>query len=173
MAKKALTKADLRVLKVKQILRKKRKRKPKTIFQRAKISSRLAKAIKDNSKRNKQLNTRANVGMTEPERLVKAILVEHEIEFQREYEIMGKFYDFYLPEKNVLIEVDGIYWHARDAGKLDYRQIKQRIEDSYKNSIAKASKKALVRIWEDEVSEGHVIRAIQEASDALDRRNKK
>ena len=37
-------------------------------------------------------------------------LLEIENEFQ--YEYMGKFFDFYIPNKNVLIEVDGDFYHC-------------------------------------------------------------
>jgi very-short-patch-repair endonuclease len=35
----------------------------------------------------------------------------HDIKYQYQYFLHGKYYDFYLPDFNMLVEVDGEYWH--------------------------------------------------------------
>ena len=43
---------------------------------------------------------------------VAEILDKMGIEYQREYNIGRKYYDFYLPSFGTLIEADGTYWHS-------------------------------------------------------------
>lgn len=113
----------------------------------------------------KKKDTRANITATKPEEKVKEILKVHGIKFEQEYEILGKFYDFYLPkqseeENDILIEVDGVYWHGKDQEDLTMRQTKQRIEDFYKASIAMIKQIPLIRIWEDEIFEEELLKEI-------------
>ena len=64
-----------------------------------------------------------------------------------------KWYDFYLPKYNLLIEIDGTYWHGKDipTAKLNNQQWKTRINDRLKNYIAKERGYRLKRIWSDEI----------------------
>jgi very-short-patch-repair endonuclease len=38
-------------------------------------------------------------------------LVEHQLAYTFQYFLDGKYYDFFLPDFNLLVEVDGEYWH--------------------------------------------------------------
>ena len=53
--------------------------------------------------------------MTYPEQLAYDFLVEHNIEFKQQYfsdlDGIRRFVDFYVPSKNLFIEIDGEYWH--------------------------------------------------------------
>lgn len=64
----------------------------------------------------------------------------------------------YLLNKNILIEVDGIYWHGKGVkdDKLNETQTKSRINDKFKNAIAEQNNIKLIRIWEDEITEEKV-----------------
>jgi very-short-patch-repair endonuclease len=41
------------------------------------------------------------------------------VEYKRQYKVENKFADFYIPEVNLLIEVDGNYWHCDKVNKDD------------------------------------------------------
>ena len=57
---------------------------------------------------------------TKPERKVEEQLVALNIPYIREYSILMFDYDFYLPEENILIEVDGDFWHPGDIENATY-----------------------------------------------------
>ena len=50
--------------------------------------------------------------MTSPEIAVNAILLKIGIIYQKQFILNSVIYDFYVPSKNLLIEVDGDYYHA-------------------------------------------------------------
>lgn len=63
---------------------------------------------------------------TTPERIVRETLEAIGIKFNQEHKI-GRYYaDFFIPEQNLVIEVDGTYWHSlpsvikRDEAKDEY-----------------------------------------------------
>ena len=67
---------------------------------------------------------------------------------QRKFE-----YDFYLPGRRTLVEVDGDYWHGHPEkfSVLDETQKWNRGYDSKKNELAKRLGLRLVRVWESDV----------------------
>lgn len=92
--------------------------------------------------------------------IIRKILEEEKILFEPYYKVYagdGKYkeYDFYLPEKNILIEADGDYWHANpkifSADMLNETQTKNRINDEYKNNLASDKKITLLRFWENDI----------------------
>lgn len=100
---------------------------------------------------------------TAPERAVKRILRElhygYRVNFPIEYNGKTKYYDIFIPSLNLLIEVDGIYWHGKGLKQIDMNpmQRKNRKNDILKNKIAKQSGYKLSRIWEDEISKEKVL----------------
>jgi very-short-patch-repair endonuclease len=64
-----------------------------------------------------------------------------------------KRYDFLLPEHNVLIEVDGDYWHGnpklfRNPNKVQVNNMKN---DMFKNDLAIKMGYRILRFWENEI----------------------
>jgi len=56
-----------------------------------------------------------------------------------------------LPDFNILVEVDGVYWHCKP-GRKHPPNAEMRIKcDEHKNDIAKDLGYRIVRIWQDEV----------------------
>lgn len=50
---------------------------------------------------------------TKPELIVEEELIKNNINYIKQYKICNKYLvDFYLPEKNIIIEVFGDYWHV-------------------------------------------------------------
>lgn len=65
------------------------------------------------------------------------------------------FYDFYLPKFNVIIEVDGDFWHCNPLNfpKPIYESQKQNLErDKEKNKWAKENGFKLLRFWENDIN---------------------
>jgi len=90
---------------------------------------------------------------TTPEILFKSLLEELEIPFETQKIVGGKIYDFYIPSKNLIVEVDGTYWHAKDVEIKDMNQMQRRSvnNDKRKDVIARGSGYQIERVWEDEL----------------------
>ena len=75
------------------------------------------------------------------------------IEFVHQYEVEGFDYDFYIPEKNILIEVDGDYWHGHPDKftELNNMQRKNKGLDALKTKHAATRNFQLLRFWEHDI----------------------
>ena len=66
-----------------------------------------------------------------------------------------RFYDFYIPSHNTLIEIDGDYWHGNmdiyEAKDLKGFQKRAHNVDDMKNKWAAIHGMILIRIWEHEI----------------------
>jgi hypothetical protein len=85
----------------------------------------------------------------------ECMLIDWNFKYEKEYIISyilngrkrSKFYDFYLNDFNILIEVDGYHFHHEDS---TFPRINERIEnDKFKNKLAKERGFGMVRVWED------------------------
>lgn len=93
--------------------------------------------------------------MTEPERIFLSLMEEMAIKIDSQ-KIVGAFkmkiYDFYIPEINTLIEIDGDYFHANpliyEGKKLNKMQLRNQKNDKFKNTLAKGSGYKIERFWE-------------------------
>ena len=79
------------------------------------------------------------------------------VEYIQQFKLsaIGRYYDFYLPEHNILIEVDGDYWHAdpkiyekKDLNAIQKRNIRV---DEQKNKYALMYGYVLLRFWEGDI----------------------
>lgn len=119
-------------------------------------------------------NARKNATSTRPERKVGFALKGLSLRVWKEYKVIGHYYDFYLPDLDILIEVDGIFWHPEKLEEAKYLSQKNNyFNDIVKNAIASAKGIPLIRIREDRINElngeelrGELARLIQEADDA-------
>ena len=109
-------------------------------------------------------NSSAKSRNTKPERLVKFILDNNKIIYEFQYQLDNKSFDFYIPEKNLLIEVDGVYWHSKNLRKneMNAMQIRHHHNDIIKNKLAKKSNYNIIRVWEDEIDECELIKRIHD-----------
>jgi len=108
---------------------------------------------------------------TKPELAVEAVLKEMKIEYVKQYPIYSsyprtrttvRFYDFYLPEYNKIIEVHGDYWHANpnkysDRDNLNTVQNKTVMNDVDKLKRAMDHGKEIFVIWEEDTKQTEVI----------------
>jgi len=103
-------------------------------------------------------------GSSKPEQYMKALLEEKEIKFvfQKHATLCNskiKVFDFWLPDYNTFIEVDGDYWHYnKDNPKIACRkpnamQKRKTQTDKEKNEYCRLSSINLIRIWESELEE--------------------
>ena len=102
--------------------------------------------------------TKHKVKGTKPEKEFENLLIFHNINYIFQYSLQWmlgwkKWYDFYLPEYNTLVEVDGTYWHGKDLTdiQLNEQQKQTRSNDQLKNDLAIKQGFHLVRIWSDEI----------------------
>ena len=88
-----------------------------------------------------------------PEIKTKELLEKYNIDFILQKFIVDRYYDFYIPRFNTLLEIDGIYWHSKNLRdeQLTKAQYFNRQNDNYKNKLAIEQGYTLIRIWEDEL----------------------
>lgn len=103
--------------------------------------------------------TRKHKKRTWPEQETQNILEELDIEFEIEkpfrFKDTWKHFDIAINELNLLIEVDGDYWHmseVKDYSK-NFVQIKNMKNDAVKNWLANTQGWKLIRIKESELKE--------------------
>lgn len=95
---------------------------------------------------------------TKIEKITQDILEKNNIQYERNYKICYeinkyKLYDFFIVDKNILIEIDGDYWHANPdifsfLNDVQKNNIKN---DLFKNELASKNSLHLLRFWETEV----------------------
>ena len=78
-----------------------------------------------------------------------------EYQYQFEAKDIGRFFDFYLPKSNLIIEIDGDYWHGNpekyEKDELKKHQIKAQRIDEYKTKWALLHSIPVLRIWESDI----------------------
>lgn len=107
----------------------------------------------------KEINSKPPAAIdTKPEREMAALLdelgINYETQKQLQWEYGWKYFDFYLTDFNILLEVDGTYWHAKglSINELNEQQIRTRENDELKAVIAAEKGYKLIRIWSDEIN---------------------
>lgn len=103
--------------------------------------------------------TKMSTKMTWPEREFKKMLTELGIVFEVQKVVGKKIFDFYIPEKNMLIEVDGDYWHANPnrTEKLNKTQERNLRNDKFKEGLAAGLGYSLERVWESDLKENYKV----------------
>jgi very-short-patch-repair endonuclease len=90
--------------------------------------------------------------MTEPERIFAEMMNELEVLFEAQKIIENKIFDFYIPSKNVIVEVHGDYWHSNpliyEGKELNKIQIKNQRNDIFKDILAKGRGFEIEVVWE-------------------------
>jgi len=94
--------------------------------------------------------------MTAPERIFSDMMEELDIKFETQKVLGNKIYDFYIPSKNMMVEVDGDYYHAnpliyesKDLNKMQIRNVKN---DKFKDVLAKGNGFSIERVWEHDLN---------------------
>ena len=93
--------------------------------------------------------------MTWPEKEFQKMLKELKVKFETQKIVGTKIFDFYIPHLNLLVEVDGNYWHG-DKEKypiLNNTQKRAIKNDIYKDSLARGLGYSIERVWESDLKE--------------------
>ena len=92
---------------------------------------------------------------TKPEKQMILILDSMNIKWFPQKRFETNFFDFYLPDSDVYIEVDGDFIHANPKmysyDNLKPIQKKQKIRDFKKDDLMERNKKTLIRFWENDL----------------------
>ena len=114
------------------------------------------------AKRKKKLEAKAKKmsgKMTAPEVKFAKMLKELKIKFETQKVLGNKIYDFYIPSANILVEVDGDYYHGnpliyenKDLNKMQKRNMKN---DKFKDVLAKGNGFKLERVWEYDLNNNY------------------
>lgn len=77
--------------------------------------------------------------------------------WQFEAKDIGRFFDYYLPDYNLIIEIDGGYYHSDprlyEEKNLNKMQKRNKKVDEYKNKWALMHGIPILRIWEKDIRE--------------------
>ena len=89
------------------------------------------------------------------EALMIEILTSIKVKYETQKIVHGKIFDFYIPAKNILIEVDGNYWHGYGLRVEEMNEIQLRAykNDQLKDVYAKGLGYELIRVWEHELED--------------------
>lgn len=74
--------------------------------------------------------------------------------YQFKAESIGRYFDFFLPEENVLLEIDGDYWHSYGIiyEEMTPTQKRNKRVDEQKDHWALINGIPLIRIWEHDIN---------------------
>lgn len=83
---------------------------------------------------------------------LKKLGIKYETQFKAES--IGRYYDFYIPSANLLIEIDGDFFHSYNLlyEEMTPMQKKNKRVDKDKDKWAKHHKIPLIRIWEHDIN---------------------
>jgi very-short-patch-repair endonuclease len=130
-----------------------RKPKSKTVKKKKKPS--VSDIIKKNIERSKKPHPKYGTSKLE-KKFAKEFLEKLGVKYEEQYyaESIKRYYDFFLPEHRVIIEVDGDYWHSygKVYEEMTPTQKKNARVDKIKNEWALSHGIPIIRIWEHEIN---------------------
>jgi len=138
---------------------------PKTEESKRKLSITQKKRYKDNPKLREDasnrrigwLKTKLSNKKSKLEIKFEIILNLLNINNTCQYNFKGKLFDFYLEKYNILIEVDGDFYHCNPNSKhkdvIYETQILTKKNDNFKNNLCSKFNITLLRYWEKDINE--------------------
>ena len=134
-----------------------------TEAEKSKITKKSAKTTRDRLGEQPYLEMMANKSLKGYKALVKngrgskwesEMISKLQIMFSdtiADYQVGGRWYDAFIPSKNLLVEFDGDFWHPKTLNDCQYEfQIRNYHNDQTKNKIANENGFDLVRIRQSE-----------------------
>ncbi len=93
--------------------------------------------------------------MTAPEKVFQSILKKYKIDFQPQFILGSKIFDFHLKESNVLVEINGDYWHGNPEvyEQFSWYQIRVQKKDLDKRNIAIGRGYNYLDVWEKDLND--------------------
>lgn len=137
---------------------------PKSEESKIKLSKTQKERYKNNPKlkldaskrRIKWLKRKQKKKKTILEKTFESLLKLLKIKKEYQYEFNGRLFDYYLLEHNVLVEVDGDFYHCNPLKFKTPTYNVQKItilNDNYKNEMCKNHNITLLRYWEKDINE--------------------
>jgi len=85
----------------------------------------------------------------------QSILKKYKIDFEPQFILGSKIFDFYLKESNTLVEIQGDYWHgnAEIYEQFSWYQVKVQKKDLEKKNIAIGRGYNYLDVWEKELND--------------------
>lgn len=108
----------------------------------------------------KQNASKMSKKMTAPEKKFLSLMKELNENVECQKIVGSKIYDFYIPKKNMLIEVDGDYYHGSaifEEKGLNSMQKRNKKNDVFKNTLAIGMGYSLERVWESDLNNNYQI----------------
>lgn len=104
--------------------------------------------------KHKPLRTKNDIGTSKVEEEFGLFLRRLGIEVEPQFKIAYKFYDFKVKDKNIVVELDGDYWHCNPEkfpnGPIDKIQRKGIKNDKFKTTLAEGNGFRILRVWEND-----------------------
>lgn len=94
---------------------------------------------------------------TKIEKIIETFLIEHNINYKYSFIFKSRQFDFLLIDYDLVIEVDGDYWHGNpkffneEKGNLTKNQILKRKDDLNKTKLLLDNNYKLLRFWECDI----------------------
>lgn len=138
---------------------------PKTEESKRKLSETQKKRFKDNpnlkekqsKKRIAWLKSKQSSKKSKIEIKFEVLLSLLDITFICQYEFKNRLFDFYIPKNNILIEVDGDFFHCNPNTKhsevIYETQLLTKKNDEFKNKLCQNHNITLLRYWEKDINE--------------------
>lgn len=97
-------------------------------------------------------------------KILENLGIPYDPQFVLPYGSSYRVYDFHLPDRNILLEVDGVYWHGKGLSFSNMNETQQScsVNDRIKDELARNSGYEIRRIWGDEISEVSVRRVVSQ-----------
>jgi very-short-patch-repair endonuclease len=129
--------------------------KPKGKTPKKKKKPTVSEIIKRNIERSKKPHPKYGTSKLE-KKFAKEFLEKLGVKYEEQYyaESIKRYYDFFLPEHRVIIEVDGDYWHSygKVYEEMTPTQKRNARVDKIKNEWALSHGIPIIRIWEHEIN---------------------
>jgi very-short-patch-repair endonuclease len=93
--------------------------------------------------------------MTAPERIFQSILKKYKIDFQPQFILGSKIFDFHLKESNTLVEIQGDYWHGNPEiyEQFSWAQTRTQKRDLEKKNMAIGRGFGYLEVWENDLND--------------------
>jgi very-short-patch-repair endonuclease len=126
----------------------------KTVKKKRKLTT--SEIIKKNIERSKKPHPEYGTSKLE-KKFAKDFLKKLGIKYEEQFyaESIKRYYDFYLPDYQIIIEIDGDYWHSYGKVYEDMNPTQKRNArvDKIKNEWALSHGFPIIRIWEHDIND--------------------
>jgi very-short-patch-repair endonuclease len=130
--------------------------KPRSKTVKKKRKPTVSELIKKNIERSKKPHPKYGTSKLE-KKFAKEFLEKLGIKYEEQFEAkdIKRFYDFYLPDYQVIIEIDGDFYHGYGKVHEEKNPMQKRNArvDEIKNEWAALHGYPLIRIWEHDINE--------------------